>query len=163
MMAERFNLRTKKWQRGNFSMFPAGTISASSAGGEVVVNVRFYTNNEVAGTHQCRVRFKSDGETTQVDDTTEQGGAGGEWWSLEPVTGIGSSYEVRALSSGKVGTWSGTAAADNTWITINIDRTWHVESTAPTTKTTSATFEVGPDGVESADDSATIQCSVSYV
>ena len=149
-----------KRQRGSIRLALAAT---AVTGGAVVVNTRFFAFNNVSGEHSDRVRFKTDGETTEVEDTTEIGGAGGEWWSAEPVTGIGSSHEVRALAAGKVGTWTTSAAADDTWITMNANREWLVTATGPTPKTTSATFEVGKDGVESAEDSATIQCAVTFV
>jgi len=49
-----------------------------------------------------------------------------EWWTAEPVTGIGSSYEV-ALTSVVSGI-SPTSGAVGTYYTISSDRTWTYES-----------------------------------
>lgn len=153
----------KRKQRGSIILSTCGVVSGGGGGDSVVVNVHFFANAQASGTHTSAVRLKTNGELTGVTDGAEDGGAGGEWWSAEPVASIGDSYEVRALSSGKTGTWSTAAAADDIWVTMTANREWEVSATNPTGKTTSAVFEVGPDGVESADDSALISCAVTFV
>lgn len=84
----------------------------------------------------------------------------GEWWSEEPVTGIGSSYAVRYLSSGLIGDFFGSAAAADTWITISANRSWSERRTLADdgigVSIVQATFEVGPQPSGPADDSALI-------
>ncbi len=127
--------------------------------GFVVVNTHNFTAT-TNGPCTSGVRFDNNGEMYEIDSVSGNVQQDGEWWSEEPETSIGNSYEVRALSAGKVGTWSSSAAADNVWITMDgAQRIWDVDAPTDTNKLASATFEVGPDGVESADDSAAIQCN----
>ena len=99
--------------------------------------------------------FQNDGGLDRIEESNIIG----EWWSNQPQANIGNSYEVRALSAGKTGTWSAAAASDNIWTTITGIKTWSITSSG--FKDTSATFEVGLDGVESALDSATLTADVT--
>lgn len=106
----------------------------------------------------CGVRFGSDGTIDIKGDTVlvYNQHVAGEWWSNEPQPSIGSSYDVRALSTGKTGTWSVSAAADDTWIQISSDREWWVVVAAklsPANKRCKATFEIRKTGTGSALDS----------
>lgn len=148
------------YQRGTIGHFQSTIIPSSIPGGNVVLNLHFFSFFNVSGTHNNDVRFGVDGSLDEVEDLSliDQPG---EWWDGQPQAAIGFQYEVRALSAGKVGTWSTFAANDNTWITIDLSRTWGV--TQDGEKLTSATFEIGPEGVESADDTGFIQCQVTQI
>lgn len=146
----RFIQRWRWKQRGSIIMVSMGTAE----GGIVVLtahtdtDLKIFPLGAVAG-----FEFQRDGTLgrTQAIDIA------GEWWSKEPDTTIGDGYEVRALSAGKVGVWDNTAAAaDDVWITMTSTRLWRNQRVGIGTDTTSATFEVGLDGVESALDSATL-------
>jgi hypothetical protein len=156
-------------QRGNFAMFPAGTTAGKHVvpAGNVVLNAHTgagqFEDTTPSGTAGCAASFETDGTLWERNDIEIDVEQSGEWWDNEPVTGVGDFYEVRALSTGKTGTWSSQAASDDTWITITSTRQWKVTKGSPNgSKTTTATFEVGPDGVESADDSAAITCRAEY-
>jgi len=103
-------------------------------------------------------RFNVDGSISENSN-----GAYSLWgyWHTQK-TGIGNSYQVRALSSGKSGTWSNAAAADDTWVTISAGREWNVQQASPGTKVTSATFEIRPVS-GSVQRSGTGQASAEYV
>jgi hypothetical protein len=109
----------------------------------------------------CGVMFATDGEMWEINSATSNLQIQSQWWTREPVTGIGSSYEVRALSTGKVGAWDTSPGADDTWFTISSDREWNVTQSIVGDNNAAATFEVGEDGVESALDSAVIDCTAS--
>lgn len=149
-------LRGPQRQRGNLNLL-YGLLTSS---GQVVLTNHTDQDfvldpaNALAG-----FTFAVDGTLERIDDPD----ISGEWWSDEPETGIGSSHEVRALSAGKVGTWSASAAADDVWITISLGRTWSVSQTVVGIKTTSATFEAGLDGVETALDSAVLTAVAEVV
>ena len=134
--------------------------AAFGAGGSVVLTTQSYSADGFSpGTVISGVRFDTDGTMVEIDSETGNVDETGEWWSDEPQASIGDGYEVQALSSGKTGTWSTSAAADDTWITITANRQWDVqESGAFSAKSCTATFEIGLDGVESALDSAAITC-----
>lgn len=151
-------------QRGSIQMGAAGSMSVvGGVFGLVVVNAHAFESLATSGTALSGVEFQTNGEMYETQDPGADVQQDGEWWSAEPITGIGNINEVRALSSGKVGTWSNAAASDDAWITINSAREWNVTKGAPVgSKSASATFEVGPDGVESADDSATISCLADF-
>lgn len=80
------------------------------------------------------------------------------YWSEAPQAGIGAGYQVRSLASGKVGVWDTEAAADDTWVTMSIDRTWSITSSG--VQSVSSTFEIRPIGGGSALDSETISASI---
>ena len=126
-------------------------------GGQVVLNAHTVADTGFGANARAAISFRSDGLLRgERDNAPGNVDYNGEWWSLEPETGIGSSYEGRHLSTGKTGTYSNEAAAADTWITFNLIREWDVVQTTTGTKFCTATFEVGADGAESADDSAVI-------
>lgn len=138
-----------KHQRGNLRLLMR---VLGGAGDMVVLTNHTDTDLVFSGTAIAGFRFSGGGTLLLVDDADPPG----EWWSAGFTPAIGDDYEVRALSAGKVGTWTNSGAADNTWVTMTAERRWDVEQSSIGTKTTSATFEVGLDGVESALDSATL-------
>lgn len=150
-------LKGPRRQRGIIMATPV--YGAAAPSGFVVVNTHSFSAT-TNGPCTSGVRFDQNGEMYEIDSVTGNVQQNGEWWSDEPETDIGDDYEVRALSAGKTGTWSNAAAADDVWITMNVaQRLWDVDAPTDTNKLCTATFEVGPDGVESADDSAAITCN----
>lgn len=159
MMAERYEMRSKRWiplRRWQKGFICAASANAVPQGGSVNLTAHSITDSRVgAGTARATIRYGTDGGLDGLRLFGSDSTFSGEWWSDEPETDIGDTHEVRSLSAGKSGTFSTSAAADNTWITITTDRDWTKETTGLLT-TVSATQEVGEDGVESALDSATI-------
>lgn len=163
--------RFKNWrpmpfyQKGNLNMLWA-IFADGAAGGSVVITgeaIQFGAPF-AGGAIRAGIRWNNDGNIdeqgpgavnfTQID--------AGEWWSNEPDTGIGASYDVRFLSTGKVGTWTISGAADDAWTIISGAPTWNVLVTAkasPSTKTCSGTFEIRTTGSGSALDSASYSCT----
>ena len=87
----------------------------------------------------------------------------GEWWSDEPDTGIGSSYDVRQASLTS-GSWSFQAATVTTWIAMSSERVWRCTVAAmasPALNQAQGVFEVRLTGSGSALDSATYSGSAS--
>ncbi len=148
-----------KRQRGSIQMGAAGAMAAGGSGapsGSVVLTNHtdsYFGIQPDTGT--AGFSFLNNGELRRIVDANPSG----EWWSDEPETSIGNSYEVRALSAGKSGTWTNSGAADNIWTTMTATRTWSITSSG--FKNTSAVFEVGLDGAESALDSATLTADVT--
>ncbi len=139
----------KRKQRGSIIMAAMGTSEVG------IILLTAHSDNDVVIDPSTAIA----GFTFQRNGTlgrTAQADISGEWWSSEPKTNIGDGHEVRALAAGKVGTWTAFAAADDAWITIGGNRTWTATQSGVGVKTTSATFEVGVDGVETAVDSATL-------
>lgn len=137
-------------------------MSGALLAAAVLIGLRFLgvnvSNIVIGSSCTSGFRFNTDGTI----DENENGiyTQVGLWHTEKP--GIGSSYQVRALSSGKSGTWTASAAADDTWITISAGREWSVTQGSPGVKTTSATFEFRPVGGSSAIRSAGGQASAEY-
>lgn len=112
----------------------------------------------VGATATSGFRFNTDGTISENDDGAYS--QVGTWYKGAPRSGIGTGFEVRALSAGKVGTWSSSAAADDVWTTITVGREWNVQQASPGVKTTSATFEIRP--LSGTAQSATGQASAEY-
>ncbi len=155
-------------QRGSVSAFAYGTVAAAAppAGGAVVMTDGTWTKTLAGQNTNAGVTFQPDGGTDElgplIDDRTAH--QAGEWWSDEPEADIGSSYDVRALSVGKTGTWSSAAAADDTWIQISAERIWRnvvAGKASPTSKQTIATFEIRDTGSGGALDSAVYNVTAS--
>ncbi len=153
-----------KRQRGSVQMGAAGALAAAGSGGGSAPTVFIQAHNITdqrfsAGTARSDFGFQLNGELwsrRQVGSDTQ---FAQEWWSDEPETNIGNSYEARHLSAGKIGTFTTSAAVANTWITMTTTRTWGVTRTSSGNKSCTATFELGDDGAESADDSAVLTCT----
>lgn len=147
-----------RFQRGMLSGMGNKRVVGVPAGGSVVLTAHSKTSTRfTSGSTTASMEFENDGELWgRVTDSGGDTQYAGEWWSDEPEASIGSSYEVRNLSSGKTGTFTTQAGADDVWVTISSTRIWTVTRSANGSKSCTATFEVGPDGVESADDSAAL-------
>lgn len=153
MMREFIN---PEYQRG--SIILATAAPAGIHGGVLITNhtitaISFTPANATAG-----VRWDTDGQISRNRNTVYDNPFSNQWWSNEPVTGIGSSYAVRALSGGS-GTWTVAAAVDNTWITMSANREWNVLQTVIGIKTTTRVFEVGPQPTGPVHDSGSITCT----
>lgn len=148
-----------KFQRG---MLSGGSVrrAAWTAGpaGNVSINAHNIVDQKFSsGQTDAKIEWQTDGQLWFFRQVGSDGEYNGEWWTNEPETSIGSSYECRHISTGKIGTYnSGEAAVANTWITISAARQWGVQRNVNGSKSCTATFEVGDDGAESADDSAVI-------
>ena len=92
------------------------------------------------GPYTVGIRWRSDGSITVIQGPSEPQANPRQWWSDEPVTGIGALHEIRALSAGAVGSWDTAAAADDTWISIASNRLWSFSDTV--SRTVSRTFEI---------------------
>jgi hypothetical protein len=165
-------MRPFKGPKFQLGMLSGGSVKRSGAvsgppAGNVVLNAHTgagqFEDPGAPVTTGCAASFENDGQLWERLDVAVDQEQAGEWFDNEPISGVGDFYEVRSLSTGKTGTWSSQAASDDTWITITSTRQWKVIKAAPNgSKTCTATFEVGPDGVESADDSAVITCRAEY-
>jgi len=152
-----------KYQRGNFSVFPAGTVMlAAPTGGNVVLTNHTFASTDTSNLVTSRAVFQSDGTLVHRDDGVDADVQAGEWADNEPST-IGANFEVRYTSVSKTGTaYNNPAEAADIWITIDAERTWGhriVAKSSPASHSSSAIFELGADGAESADDSATLTIS----
>lgn len=165
LMRKRYSLTLKRWvstpryQRGSIQIGASGAMAAAGvvASGNVVLTAHNFlaiTN----GPCTSGVRFETDGQLFEINSVTGEVEQDGEWWSDEPAVSIGSSYAVRYLTAGRVGTWTFEAASADNWVTMTPNRIWSVDSPLDTSKTASATFEVGPQPSGPADDSAVIEC-----
>jgi len=136
-------------KRAAWGAGPAGNVSISA---HTLLDQRFD-----AGTCDARIEWQADGQLWAFRQVGSDFEYAGEWWTNEPESaGVGADYECRHISSGKTGTFSAgvEAAVADTWITISAARVWGVTRNVTGTKSCAATFEVGDDGAESADDSA---------
>ena len=146
------------------SAFPYGVIAAS-VGTPVLTGESIEFGTPLGGgTIRAGIRFNDNGSIDEHGPGATDYTAidPGEWWSNEPETGIGSSYEVRFLSTGKTGTWTTSAAADDTWVAISSAPQWHVlvaAKSSPDTKACSGTFEIRLAGSGSALASAFYSCT----
>ncbi len=146
MMAGR-PVPSKRKQRGSIIM---SSMGVAQLGDRVVLNdggdadFCVITCTALAG-----FRFTNGGSLLYIDDADPTG----EWWSAGFTPSIGDSYEVRATNTLGDG-WDTAAAVDDTWITMTAQREWSVTTSINEVTSANAVFEVGPDGVEVADDSA---------
>jgi len=144
-----------KRQRGIIQVAGGGTMLPAVASGNVSITAHSLTDQRFsAGTSDARIQWQNDGQLWAFRVVGSDFEYNGEWWTNEPETSIGNSYECRHISTGKTGTFSVEAAVANTWITITSGREWGVTRSVNGSKSCTATFEVGDDGAESADDSA---------
>ena len=95
-----------------------------------------------SGSTSASVTFRSDGvlritEDGVTRDITEQ-------WHTDPSGGIGSSYDVRCSEIISGDSFSAEAAAVETYIQMNADRTWTVTTTSQ--RITNATFQIVDTG-----------------
>lgn len=162
MMREGYELHSKRWlptrrkQRGSIILAGFGVPSAGASGS---VNIGPHTVSDsrfTAGTSDARISWERDGELWGIRLIGSDVQYNTEWWTDEPDGTIGDSYECRHISTGKSGTYSVEAAVANTWVTISTTRQWGVTRSANGSKSCTATFECGLDGVESALDTALI-------
>lgn len=138
-----------------------GAISGGG-GSSVVLTNHTLSDTDLSGTARAYWSFETDGTLWGFRNVFSDVEYSGEWWALEPVVGVGSSYAARHLSSGKVGTFNYVeAAVADAWATMSANRQWGVERTTTGSTTCTATFEVGPAASGPADDSAILFASAS--
>lgn len=148
-------LREFKGPRRQRGIICATAAYIAAPAGNVQIGAHSLTDEKFSsGTTDARIQWQNDGQLWAFRVWGSDFEYPLEWWSDEPETSIGDSYECRHISTGKIGTFSVQAAVANTWITITTGREWGVTRTTNGTKSCTATFEVGDDGAESADDSA---------
>lgn len=143
------------------SAFPYGTVAAANAsgsGGVVALTGGTISHVDSGVLVHSGITFHPNGYCYDlgigIGDRTLF--ITGEWWSALPETNIGASYDVRC-SSITSGTWSVQAATVGTWVQINSERIWRntvASMASPSTKTTTAVFEIRLTGSGSALDSA---------
>jgi hypothetical protein len=153
-----------KFQRGMLSgMGVKRAAWAAGDPGNVTISAHTLADNKFsAGTVDARIEWQTDGQLWAFRQQQSDFEYDGEWWSNEPETSIGDDYECRHLSSGKTGAYNATeSAVADTWITITAARVWGVTRSITGTTSCEATFEVGDDGAESADDSAIFTMSAT--
>lgn len=120
-----------------------------------------FAAGDVTGPVTSGLIFNRDGSVDWNNDGSIT--ARGSWWTGEPETEIGDDFEVRALSAGKVGTWTAAAAADDTWVDMSTARTWSVTRAGVGLKTTTATFEIRRASAGSALDSRSFTVSAEVI
>lgn len=98
------------------------------------------------------VRFNNDGSIDRrinvVGVPTYSQIQVGEWTLVEPLPGIGNSYEIRQASL-TTGTWTVEAAAVGVWVALTADREWNLLGGAGG-DTTTGQFEIGLVGASTA-------------
>lgn len=146
-----------KHQRGSVSVtaFVNAAQQGADTGGSVVITNHTIIDQDFTNAVQPTMHWQSDGTFSGSPGGPLQSG---EWHDGEPST-TGANWEVRWTTPSTGDTYFQPAASINIWITIDVNRTWALNITAkasPDFKTHSSVFELGADGAESADDSATI-------
>lgn len=146
-------------------MFPFSGLLAG-VGGEVVLTGEAGIQSNPGSLCRNGFKFQDDGSIDELgpDVATFTQVDPGEWFSSEPVSaGIGSRYEIRSLSAGKVGTW-GASPDDDVWVSLSTSPSWRItaqQAQSPTSKSVSSVFEIRVAGFGSAIASATFSASVS--
>lgn len=157
------SFRGPKYQRGSLS---GGSVKRAILGSSESVTI---TNNTFSTTDSgllctSRAVFQSDGTLVDDQNGTLVDVTAGEWNSAEP-SGTGADWEARYLSAGRTGAPFATpAAAADTWIRIDADRSWGhrvLSKNSPDTSSSVSTFEVGEYLASSADDSAVFTISAN--
>lgn len=132
-------------------------IGSTAMGARVLLSPIVVAANGIAGTVTSGFSFSSNGEIIEIDSVLGNSIVG-RWWTGPNQAGLGAGYQVRALALGKVGTWSGAAAIDDAWITMDASRAWTVAQSGIGSKLTSADFEIrslsGGAALSSANNSA---------
>lgn len=146
-----------KHQRGSVSVTAFVNAAQQGAGGvsgSVVITNHTLRHESTGNAVQPTMNWRSDGTFASRGVPVQSG----EWHDGEPLT-TGADWEVRQVNPSFGDTYFQPAASINIWITIDVERTWALNITAkaaPDFKTHTSDFELGVDGAESADDSATI-------
>lgn len=133
----------------------SGTISFSDFYGTSAGVIQ--VTSPVAASHTVSGAITSAGIVFQTDGGLDEVGPGaadftahnsGEYWSAEPASGIGASYDVRCASISS-GSWDFAAAATGTWVNMGTQRLWRIQVTAmesPASQSITASFEIRPAG-----------------
>jgi len=126
----------------------------SAIGGFVSLDGEIMAASNPGGVANSGPIFNTDGSIDEVGpaltDLVQRDP--GTWWSDEPETAIGSSYDVRCQSL-NVGTWSFQAATVGTYIQMSVDRRWTtrvIAMEAPAQKLCNANFQISLTGLATA-------------
>lgn len=163
---DRARFKRHKWkfpyyQRGSVSAFAYGTMAAAGGGGggSVVLTNGSSSHENIGNECYAGWQFQPDGTLDDVGPlvTNLTLKTSGEWWSDEPETGIGASYQVRTTSASG---WNSSAAANTVWTTdISTNKSWYVlvlGKFSPDIASATGVFEIREKDVGSALDSATL-------
>ena len=150
----------------SLSGFSVKRVLYSPSGGMVVINGGASSYYDPGNLVHSGVAFNVDGECYDVGPGVliRTIFTSGEWWSDEPDTGIGSSYDVRCASIVGGTTWSFQAATVGTWIQMSSERVWRCTVTAmasPSTRSCTGSFEIRNTGSGTALDTANYSGSAS--
>lgn len=165
MMNDRSRFKLRKFQVGSVSVWAnAVNLGGGGGGGGVNLTNQTFASTDLGNLTTSRCVFQSDGTLVHDDNGTLSDQAAGEWHDDEDTT-TGADYEVRYTSASKTGAaYTNPAAAGDTWIRIDADRSWGhrvIAKASPTTASSTATFELGDYLASSADDSATMTISAT--
>ena len=155
-----------RYQRGSVSAFVQAAAAQQGAGGgeSVVLTNHTFSSSDPSNLVTSRAAFLSTGVLSHTDDGTPTAVQAGEWNDAEP-SGTGADFEVRYTSASKTGdAYTTPAAAGDTWIRIDADRSWGhriIAKGSPDTLSSTALFELGDYLASSADDSATLTITAS--
>lgn len=148
LLAENRIPKFRRYQRGNFAMFPAGTTAKGAPG--TVPNLQDITNATSSSSPTAsrqQYAWDSDGGvegdtdatteasivyadlTTQTDDSNDHTN---DWWPDQPETNIGLDYDIRYDNEALTGNMDGVIAdhllPDNTG-TDRVSGTWYLLDT----------------------------------
>ena len=109
-------------------------------------NITALTNGTISDSNspiaESRVRFNTDGSISQYTATagTYSDFHPGEWIISEPVTGIGSSYEIQLASF--TGFAASTGPAVGVWTPLSSSVEWTRQTSATGTRSWNGTLEI---------------------
>lgn len=148
-----------KKQRGSIILSAFGVQTGAAPSGSVALTNHTLSSVDLGNLVTSRAAFLTTGVFSHTDDGVPTAVASGEWHSDEPST-TGANYEVRYTSASKTGSsYTNPAAAGDTWIRIDLDRSWGhriVAKSSPSAIGSGADFELGDYLASSADDSGNI-------
>lgn len=148
-----------KYQRGNFSLFPAGMLAAAGAAGTLslvsannsAINIDFSPPGFLEASYYCQdngelYRISSSGtqHSTLFDD---------DWITSNPTADVGDDYEVKwNYISGNLSRLTGgsTNYSEDTWTQINLERRVGQDTDLSSTPSTFE-LDIGDNGASTSD------------
>lgn len=116
-----------------------GATKLSAAGESITENHAAASWNSIVG-----IKFDADGnvyENSAQSTSWVQIDTGSDW--IRPVSAASSGYEVRYTGKSGVGTFNlSEAAAEDTWISLGVDRIWQMTKTTVGSIALACTFEL---------------------
>ena len=130
-------------------MLAGGFFADKGVGGNVLLDTQWNLNSFDDGLLSVTsISFNPDGSLTAVYNDTSDIPATDNWWTGNPETNIGASYEV-AYTAITGGAWA-TGPSINVWTNMGSTVTYSVRALAKDTPTTvvanGVTFEIRPAG-----------------